>query len=117
MGTPPTHRHTYIILIVFSVVLLQVSLGEEAEDELHVVAVESKNMPSVFKPVPIASLQRSALPMVTPWDSEHRAEAMFSEAKKYWHHQPAKPYLRSSFGLIYPTLLYIVTIPLLVRNV
>ncbi|XP_077161726.1 nucleoplasmin-like isoform X2 [Paroedura picta] len=42
-----------------------VSLGEAAEDEVHVVAVESKNMTSVSKPVPIASLQRSVLPMVS----------------------------------------------------
>ncbi|XP_060107039.1 nucleoplasmin-like [Heteronotia binoei] len=47
------------------VYLKSVSLGEEAEDELHVVAVESKDMSSVCKPLPVASLQRSVLPMVS----------------------------------------------------
>ncbi|KAJ6658679.1 hypothetical protein lerEdw1_019839 [Lerista edwardsae] len=44
--------------------LQTMSLGEDATDELHVVAVESKNMPSHPKPIPIASLRRSVLPMV-----------------------------------------------------
>ncbi|KAL8173875.1 UNVERIFIED_CONTAM: hypothetical protein K2H54_030584 [Gekko kuhli] len=47
------------------VYLKSVSLGEEAEDELHVVAVESENIPRVYQPRPIASLQRSVLPMVS----------------------------------------------------
>lgn len=45
--------------------LLQVSLGSDAKDELHVVAVESRNMSNVHKPVSIATLERSVLPMVT----------------------------------------------------
>ncbi|XP_054854034.1 nucleoplasmin-like, partial [Eublepharis macularius] len=52
-------------LLEHIVFLKSVSLGEEAEDELHVVAVESKNMTSVYKPVPIASLRLSVLPMVS----------------------------------------------------
>lgn len=42
----------------------QVSLGAGARDELHVVAVESKNTYGGCKPVPIASLRGSVLPMV-----------------------------------------------------
>ncbi|XP_048367956.1 nucleoplasmin-like [Sphaerodactylus townsendi] len=47
------------------VFLKSVSLGEGAEDELHVVAVESQNMTSFHKPVPIVSLQSSVLPTVS----------------------------------------------------
>lgn len=42
----------------------QISLGADARDELHVVAVESKNTYGDHKPVPIASLRVSVLPMV-----------------------------------------------------
>nr|XP_056716875.1 nucleoplasmin-like [Euleptes europaea] len=52
-------------LLEHIVYLKSVSLGEGAKDELHVVAVESKNMTSVYKPMPIVSLQRSVLPMVS----------------------------------------------------
>ncbi|KAL7981432.1 hypothetical protein Chor_002328, partial [Crotalus horridus] len=41
-----------------------VALGEDADDETHVVAVESRNMASVPEPVPIVSLKHSVLPMV-----------------------------------------------------
>lgn len=43
----------------------QISLGADARDELHVVAVESKNTYGDHKPVPIASLRVSVLPMVS----------------------------------------------------
>ncbi|XP_044293320.1 nucleoplasmin-like [Varanus komodoensis] len=43
----------------------QVSLGEDADDVPHVVAVESRNMASILKPIPIVSLKHSALPMVS----------------------------------------------------
>uniref|UniRef100_A0A8B9HYC0 Nucleoplasmin core domain-containing protein n=1 Tax=Anser brachyrhynchus TaxID=132585 RepID=A0A8B9HYC0_9AVES len=46
------------------VLLRTVSLGAGARDELHVVAVESKNTYGGCKPVPIASLRGSVLPMV-----------------------------------------------------
>ncbi|XP_040393999.1 nucleoplasmin-like [Cygnus olor] len=47
------------------VLLRTVSLGAGARDELHVVAVESKNMYGGCKPVPIASLRGSVLPMIS----------------------------------------------------
>ncbi|XP_068518463.1 nucleoplasmin-like [Anas acuta] len=46
------------------VLLRTVSLGAGARDELHVVAVESKNTYGGCKPVPIASLRGSVLPMI-----------------------------------------------------
>ncbi|XP_053126265.1 nucleoplasmin-like isoform X2 [Hemicordylus capensis] len=46
------------------VCLRTVSLGEEASDELHVVAIESQNMAAALKPMPIVSLRHSVLPMV-----------------------------------------------------
>lgn len=42
----------------------QICLGAEAKDELHVVAVDSKNTYGQHKPVPIAALRTSVLPMV-----------------------------------------------------
>uniref|UniRef100_A0A8C9L399 Nucleoplasmin core domain-containing protein n=1 Tax=Pavo cristatus TaxID=9049 RepID=A0A8C9L399_PAVCR len=47
------------------VLLRTVSLGADARDELHVVAVESKNTYGDHKPVPIASLRVSVLPMIS----------------------------------------------------
>ncbi|XP_066495772.1 nucleoplasmin-like [Tiliqua scincoides] len=52
-------------LLEHLVYLKTMSLGEGATDELHVVAAESKNMASAPKPVPIASLRHSILPMVS----------------------------------------------------
>ncbi|XP_062995558.1 nucleoplasmin-like [Elgaria multicarinata webbii] len=52
-------------LLEHLVYLRTVSLGEDADDSPHVVAVESKNMASIPKPVPIATLRRSVLPMVS----------------------------------------------------
>ncbi|XP_034292692.1 nucleoplasmin-like [Pantherophis guttatus] len=51
-------------LLEHLVYLRTVSLGEDADDETHVVAVESRNMASVPEPVPIVSLKHSVLPMV-----------------------------------------------------
>uniref|UniRef100_A0A8C2TUQ4 Nucleoplasmin ATPase-like n=1 Tax=Coturnix japonica TaxID=93934 RepID=A0A8C2TUQ4_COTJA len=50
------------------VLLRTISLGADARDELHVVAVESKNTYGDHKPVPIASLRVSVLPMVSKGD-------------------------------------------------
>ncbi|XP_061448597.1 uncharacterized protein LOC133368407 [Rhineura floridana] len=50
--------------------LRTVSLGEDANDEPHVVAVESKNMSSVLKPITVASLRPSVLPMISLDDFE-----------------------------------------------
>ncbi|XP_048783935.1 nucleoplasmin-like [Lagopus muta] len=47
------------------VLLKTISLGADARDELHVVAVESKNTYGDHKPVPIASLRVSVLPMIS----------------------------------------------------
>ncbi|XP_031458074.1 nucleoplasmin-like [Phasianus colchicus] len=47
------------------VLLRTISLGADARDELHVVAVESKNTYGDHKPVPIASLRVSVLPMIS----------------------------------------------------
>ncbi|OXB62746.1 hypothetical protein ASZ78_010813 [Callipepla squamata] len=47
------------------VLLRTISLGSDAEDELHVVAVDSKNTYGDHKPVPIASLRVSVLPMIS----------------------------------------------------
>ena len=52
-------------LLEHFICLRTVSLGEDAADESHVVAVESKNMAAVLKPVTIASLCHSILPMVS----------------------------------------------------
>ncbi|XP_063167443.1 nucleoplasmin-like [Candoia aspera] len=51
-------------LLEHLVYLRTVVLGEDADDETHVVAVESRNMASVPEPVPIVSLKHSVLPMV-----------------------------------------------------
>ncbi|XP_039188897.1 nucleoplasmin-like [Crotalus tigris] len=51
-------------LLEHLVYLRTVALGEDADDETHVVAVESRNMASVPEPVPIVSLKHSVLPMV-----------------------------------------------------
>ncbi|XP_042327533.1 nucleoplasmin-like [Sceloporus undulatus] len=50
-------------LLEHLVYLKTVSLGEDADDKLHVVAVESKNMVSSLKPVSLVSLRHSVLPM------------------------------------------------------
>lgn len=42
----------------------QICLGADARDELHVVAVDSKNASGEHKPVPIAALRSSLLPTV-----------------------------------------------------
>ncbi|XP_070621554.1 nucleoplasmin-like [Erythrolamprus reginae] len=51
-------------LLEHLIYLRTVSLGEDADDETHVVAVESRNMASAPEPVPIVSLKNSVLPMV-----------------------------------------------------
>ncbi|XP_032084642.1 nucleoplasmin-like [Thamnophis elegans] len=51
-------------LLEHLVYLKMVFLGEDADDEVHVVAVESRNMASVPEPVPIVTLKHSVLPMV-----------------------------------------------------
>ncbi|KAM6431694.1 nucleoplasmin-like isoform 1-T2 [Liasis olivaceus] len=51
-------------LLEHLVYLRTVTLGEDADDETHVLAVESRNMASVPEPVPIVSLKHSVLPMV-----------------------------------------------------
>ncbi|XP_054660763.1 beta-3 adrenergic receptor [Grus americana] len=45
--------------------LRTICLGAEARDELHVVAVDSKNTYGDHKPVPIAALRTSVLPMIS----------------------------------------------------
>ncbi|XP_068776636.1 nucleoplasmin-like [Struthio camelus] len=47
------------------VLLKTISLGPDARDELHVVAVDSKNTYGDHKPVPIASLRLSVLPTIS----------------------------------------------------
>ncbi|XP_072702116.1 nucleoplasmin-like [Ciconia boyciana] len=47
------------------VLLRTICLGAEAGDELHVVAVDSKNTYGDHKPVPIAVLRTSVLPMIS----------------------------------------------------
>ncbi|XP_074930586.1 nucleoplasmin-like [Phalacrocorax aristotelis] len=47
------------------VLLKTICLGAEARDELHVVAVDSKNTYGDHKPVPIAALRTSVLPMIS----------------------------------------------------
>ncbi|XP_019326975.1 PREDICTED: nucleoplasmin ATPase [Aptenodytes forsteri] len=47
------------------VLLRTICLGAEARDELHVVAVDSKNTYGDHKPVPIAALRTSVLPMIS----------------------------------------------------
>ncbi|XP_008935500.1 PREDICTED: nucleoplasmin-like, partial [Merops nubicus] len=47
------------------VLLETICLGAEAKDELHVVTVDSKNTYGDHKPVPIAALRSSVLPMVS----------------------------------------------------
>ncbi|XP_017687297.1 PREDICTED: nucleoplasmin ATPase-like [Lepidothrix coronata] len=44
---------------------LQICLGADARDELHVVAVDSKNASGEHRPVPIAALRSSVLPMIS----------------------------------------------------
>ncbi|XP_025021997.1 nucleoplasmin-like [Python bivittatus] len=51
-------------LLEHLVYLRTVILGEDADDETHVLAVESRNMASVPEPVRIVSLRHSVLPMV-----------------------------------------------------
>ncbi|XP_014115035.1 PREDICTED: nucleoplasmin ATPase-like [Pseudopodoces humilis] len=46
------------------VLLRTICLGAEASDELHVVAVDSKNASGEHRPVPIAALRSSLLPMI-----------------------------------------------------
>uniref|UniRef100_A0A8C8AC53 Nucleoplasmin core domain-containing protein n=1 Tax=Otus sunia TaxID=257818 RepID=A0A8C8AC53_9STRI len=46
------------------VLLRTICLGADARDELHVVAVDSRNTYGDLKPVPIAALRSSVLPMV-----------------------------------------------------
>ncbi|KAJ7416852.1 hypothetical protein BTVI_34469 [Pitangus sulphuratus] len=43
----------------------QICLGADAGDELHVVAVDSKNASGERRPVPIATLRSSVLPMIS----------------------------------------------------
>ncbi|XP_068277384.1 nucleoplasmin-like [Nyctibius grandis] len=45
--------------------LRTICLGADAGDELHVVAVDSKNTYGEHKPVPIAALRTSVLPMIS----------------------------------------------------
>ncbi|KAM6106779.1 LOW QUALITY PROTEIN: beta-3 adrenergic receptor [Pterocles gutturalis] len=45
--------------------LRTICLGAEARDELHVVAVDSKNTSGEHRPVPIAALRSSVLPMIS----------------------------------------------------
>ncbi|XP_026718829.1 nucleoplasmin-like [Athene cunicularia] len=47
------------------VLLRTICLGADARDELHVVAVDSKNTYGEHKPVPIAALRSSVLPMIS----------------------------------------------------
>ncbi|KAL2296339.1 hypothetical protein Nmel_018640 [Mimus melanotis] len=47
------------------VLLRTICLGADARDELHVVAVDSKNACGERRPVPIAALRSSLLPMVS----------------------------------------------------
>ncbi|XP_042657445.1 nucleoplasmin-like [Tyto alba] len=47
------------------VLLRTICLGADARDELHVVAVDSKNTYGVPRPVPIAALRASVLPMIS----------------------------------------------------
>uniref|UniRef100_A0A8B9M9C6 Nucleoplasmin core domain-containing protein n=1 Tax=Accipiter nisus TaxID=211598 RepID=A0A8B9M9C6_9AVES len=52
-------------LLEHLVLLKTICLGAEAGDELHVVAVDSKNTYGDHKPVPIAALRTSVLPMIS----------------------------------------------------
>ncbi|XP_009935853.2 nucleoplasmin [Opisthocomus hoazin] len=52
-------------LLEHLVLLRTICLGAEAGDELHVVAVDSKNTSGDNKPVPIAALRTSVLPMIS----------------------------------------------------
>ncbi|XP_027600636.1 nucleoplasmin-like [Pipra filicauda] len=47
------------------VLLRTICLGADARDELHVVAVDSKNASGEHRPVPIAALRSSVLPMIS----------------------------------------------------
>ncbi|XP_053905594.1 nucleoplasmin isoform X2 [Cuculus canorus] len=47
------------------VLLKTICLGADATDELHVVAVDSKNTYGKHKPVPIAALRPSVLPTIS----------------------------------------------------
>ncbi|XP_056364796.1 nucleoplasmin-like isoform X4 [Oenanthe melanoleuca] len=47
------------------VLLRTICLGADARDELHVVAVDSKNASGERRPVPIAALRSSLLPMIS----------------------------------------------------
>ncbi|XP_032537764.1 nucleoplasmin-like [Chiroxiphia lanceolata] len=48
------------------VLLRTICLGADARDELHVVAVDSKNASEEHRSVPIAALRSSVLPMISP---------------------------------------------------
>ncbi|XP_039943752.1 nucleoplasmin-like isoform X1 [Hirundo rustica] len=52
-------------LLEHLVLLRTICLGADARDELHVVAVDSKNASGERKPVPIAALRSSLLPMIS----------------------------------------------------
>ncbi|XP_014813905.1 PREDICTED: nucleoplasmin ATPase-like [Calidris pugnax] len=52
-------------LLEHLVLLTMICLGADAGDELHVVAVDSKNICGDHKPVPIAALRTSVLPMIS----------------------------------------------------
>ncbi|XP_062452657.1 nucleoplasmin-like [Rhea pennata] len=52
-------------LLEHLVLLKTICLGPDAWDELHVVAVDSKNTYGDHKPVPIAALRPSVLPMIS----------------------------------------------------
>ncbi|XP_027514922.1 nucleoplasmin-like [Corapipo altera] len=48
------------------VLLRMIGLGVDARDKLHVVAVDSKNASEERRPLPIATLWSSVLPMISP---------------------------------------------------
>ncbi|XP_027592319.1 nucleoplasmin-like [Pipra filicauda] len=52
--------------LVHLVLLRMIYLGTDARDKLHVVAVDSKNTSGERRPVPIAALRSSVLPMINP---------------------------------------------------
>ncbi|KAM9368590.1 LOW QUALITY PROTEIN: beta-3 adrenergic receptor [Phaethornis superciliosus] len=52
------------------ILLKTVCLGAEAQDELHLVAVDPKNIHGDHVPVPIAALRTSVLPMISLKDLE-----------------------------------------------
>ncbi|XP_027757039.1 nucleoplasmin-like [Empidonax traillii] len=52
-------------LLEHLLLLRTICLGADAGDELHVVAVDSKNASGEHRPVPIATLRSSVLPMIS----------------------------------------------------